>query len=357
MSTVTIVDAWNGPGARDAELTVVRPADHGLHTHADAGLGRRAFEHWYIDARLDSGHTVVGFLTKRRPEESTRATPSIEIIVYAPDGSKRQVNASFPHDACSFSRDDLAVRIGPNTAHIDRTGERPVLHVHLAAEGVALDLAFHCEIDAWMPGRGETHYGPSDHFGWVVAAPRATVTGTLTLDGTVIDARGIGYSDHNWGSGDMRRIIERWHWGRLYLDDYSMLFANVLTQKRLGHHRSQPVMLARGSEIVLSSGEVEITEGPMVFHPGADREHPRWVQLEVPGHVTLRLDVDRVIDAQDLLAEVPVVRTRMLKPLIRLLVGRPGYFRFDSTFTLTVHEPDGVVTRTGRTLHEMVALH
>ena len=122
----------------------------------------------------------------------------------------------------------------------------------------------------------------------------------------------------------MKRIIERWHWGRLYVEDYSLLFANVMTQKRLGHHRSQPLMLAREDEIVLSTGEVTLSEGPMVFHPARDREHPTWLRLEVPGRVDLRLTVDRVIDAQDLLDEVPVARSRFVKPLVHRLVGPAG---------------------------------
>lgn len=352
MSNVKIVDAWNGPGNKDSVLTVVQPQDNGLHdaTH------RLAFEHWYFDARLDSGHTVVGFLTKRRPEQRSSADPSVELIIYSPDGTKRQVNASYPKADASFSSDDVEVTIGRNRAWVDRSGSLPVHHVYLAEEDVVFDFTFHNEVPSWMPGRGETHYGPRDHFGWVVAAPRARVTGTLTMGGQTISGDGIGYSDHNWGVGDMKRIIERWHWGRLYTEKYSLLFANVLTQARLNNHRSAPLMLARGGEVVLSTGEVSITEGPMRFHSVANREYPEWLRLEVADEVALTLNVERIIDAQDLLDEVPVVRSRVVKPLIHRLLGRPGYFRFDSTFELTLGAEYGGETVTGRTLHEMVAL-
>lgn len=350
--TPTITEAWNGPGSKDAELTEVAPVDHGLHV----GGNRRGFEHWYFDARLETGHTVVAFLTKRRPEQRPGCDPSVELIVYGPDGSKRQVNASYPKSEASFATDDVAVRVGANRAWVDRSGPLPVQHVRMSEEDISIDLAFHNELPSWMPGRGETHYGAKDHFGWVVAAPRARVSGTVRIGELTLDGRGIGYADHNWGAGDMKRIIERWHWGRLYVEDYSLLFANVLTQARFDHHRSAPLMLAERDRIVLSTGEVELTEGPMVFHPGANREHPTWVRLEVPGQVELTLSVEKVIDAQDLLDEVPVVRSRAIKPLIHRLVGRPGYFRFDSAFELLVHDQGGTRRRTGRTLHEMVAL-
>lgn len=349
--TIAITDGWNGPGNQDAELTSVTPADHGLHAQT-----RGAFEHWYFDARLDSGHTLVGFLTKRRPEQRKGCNPSVELIVYAPDGTKLRAHQSYPKAAASFATEDVDVRIGPNRCWVDRSGDLPVQHVRLQAGDLAFDLAFHNELPSWMPGRGETYYGEKDHFGWVVAAPRARVTGTLRIAGETIDAAGIGYADHNWGVGDMKRIIERWHWGRLYVEDYSLLFANVLTQKRLNHHRSAPLMLAHNDRIVLSNGEMTITEGPMEFHAVANREFPRWLELEVPGQVRLRLDVERIIDAQDILDELPVVRSKLVKPIIHKLVGRPGYFRFDSRFVLTVVQDGEEVVRRGSTLHEMVAL-
>ncbi|BBH15731.1 hypothetical protein Back2_00180 [Nocardioides baekrokdamisoli] len=347
--TIAITDAWNGPGNKDGELSLVVPKDHGLH----ASTSRRAFEHWYFDARLESGHTIVGFLTKRRPEQGANCDPSVELIVYGPDGSKIDARVSFPKDQARFSTDDVDVRIGPNRCWVDRSGPLPVQRVVLAAGELAFDLAFANELPSWMPGKGETYYGARDHFGWVVAAPRARVSGTLTIGGAVLDATGIGYADHNWGVGDMKRIIERWHWGRLYTDEHSLLFANVITQARFDHHQSAPLMLADRDGVLLSTGEVTLTEGPMHFHPGANREHPEWIQLEVPGELTLRLDVERIIDAQDLLDEVPVVRSRVVKPIVHKLVGRPGYFRFDSRFTLSIAGREPVV---GHTLHEMVAL-
>lgn len=352
--SANIVEAWNGPGPRDAVLTDVQPLAHGLHP----STSKLAFEHWYFDARLDTGHTVVGFITKRRPEETPWAKPSVELLVYSPDGTKRQVRAHYPKTEASFALDDVNASVGPNKCWVDRSGDLPVQHLYMAEEDVVFDLQFHNELPSWMPGKGETHYSPKEHFGWVVAAPRARVTGTVRIGDLTLDAAGIGYADHNWGAGDMKRIIERWHWGRLYLDDYSFIFANVMTQKRFDHHRSQPVMLAKNGEILLSTGEVELTEGPMVFHENANREYPTWLEIDSPGQFTLRLDVERIIDSQDLLDEVPVIRR--IKPLIRKLVGRPGYFRYDSRFVLTVWEdgPEGrtAVTRTGNTLHEMVAL-
>ncbi len=349
----SIVEAWNGPGRGDATLTTVEPRHNALHPDAS----KLAFEHWYFDASLDTGHVVVGFLTKRRPEDLPNAKPWVELIVYAPDGTRRQASRRYPRAAATFGADSFDVRIGDNHAHTEfREGTHPVHHVHLAEDGLVFDLRFHNEMPSWMPGQGETRFDAQNSFGWAVGAPRARVTGTVEIDGAVLPATGRGYADHNWGVGDMKKIIDRWHWGRLYDGEYSLLFADVLTQPRRGAHEIAPLMLARGEEVVLSTGETVLTEGPRRYHPIAGREYPEWIELRVPGHLDLRLSVESVIHAHDLLDDVPIARSRLIKPLVHLAIGHPAYFRFQSTFELTVHDGGRADTRTGTTLHELVAL-
>ncbi|WP_235026536.1 hypothetical protein [Dietzia lutea] len=131
----------------------------------------------------------------------------------------------------------------------------------------------------------------------------------------------------------------------------------VQTTGRYGSHWSQPIMVARGREVLLSEGEVEITEGPAVFNPVADRSHPAFLRLQVPDSIDLTLTVRDIVHAHDLLSEIPLAGRPPLSTLAKKIVGRPGYFRFRSDFELTLTTTDGREERhTGRTLHEMVAL-
>jgi len=354
-----IDEGWNGPGDRDGVLTAVTEKDNALHPNAD----RWAFEHWYYDAHLDSGHTVVAFLQKRRPEEPPWSKPVVELLIYYPDGTRRQITKHHPKDAFSASAERCEVRIGESHAHSDWSGALPVHHLHAEADGVAFDLTFTNETAPWMPGGGLSQIDAKSTFGWVIPGPRAQVAGTITLDGETTTVSGRGYHDHNWGQGNMPRIIERWHWGRLYTDEFSLLFANVMLQKRFGFHTSRPTMLARGKDILLSTGEMTLTEGPMQYSDVAHRTYPEWIELvvepsvETDPAVRLRLDVQNVIHAHDLLDDAPIPGKKLLKPLLRKMVGQPGYFRFDSKFELNVAIDGTLHTQTGRTLHEMVALH
>ena len=80
--------------------------------------------------------------------------------------------------------------------------------------------------------------------------------------------------------------------------------------------------------------------------------HPTMIDM-----VVYRAEGQAVLHGHDLLSDIPVVGSKVLRPLVSRLVGHPGYFRFESDFRLSVTRDDGRVdVRTGTTLHELVAL-
>src|SRR5205085_10551544 len=128
-------------------------------------------------------------------------------------------------------------------------------------------------------------------------------------------------------------------------------------QRAYGGTCSAPLMLAHEDKVVLSTGEVAIEEGPPVFDAVANHTYPSYLRLTTPGGAAeLRLTVREIIHAHDLLDDVPVARSRAVKPIIRKVIGSPGYFRFRSDFELTAEIDGERFERTGSTLHEMVAL-
>lgn len=351
--TVDVVEAWNGPGRHDGTLTTVNPS----HNARRAGPEANAFEHWYFDAHLDNGYTVVGFLVKRRPEDPPRSRPWVEIIVYHPDGSRRQLAQRYPNRAAHFAADEVDVRIGPNSARVVFDGELPRYLVVFDEDDVRLELEFTNLLAPWMPGRGETRFGDGGVFGWCVGAPRAAVRGRMAIGTREWEVTGTGYADHNWGRGAMPRVIDQWHWGRLYTEDFTLLYAVVATQEKYGNLQIMPVMLAEGDRVILSTGEVDFSEGPAVYDETAGRTHPTSLSLNCPGKFSLEMTVTQVLHAQALLEQVPLLGSRFLRPLTDRLIGRPGYFRFRSDFTLSVTRDDGSTeTVDGSTLHELVAL-
>jgi hypothetical protein len=356
MPTIEVVEAWRGPGRADGEIIVPPLKENGQHDATPRGT----FEHWYFDARLDDGHIVVGFL---QTSELITKRPGVELHVYRPDGTRLEIRKPYPKAACRASDERCDVRVGHNFAHVveDPDGGLPKHVVHLEEDGIRFDLAFQSTVEPWQPGGGRTTFGPKDFFAWVVPAPRADVTGTVTIEGQTMEVHGTGYHDHNWGIGFMPRIVGRWYWGRIYAEDFTLVYATIgLNEKRFGPESwITPLMLAHGEKVVLSTGEVTMDVGRPVFNTAADNSYPATLGLTAPG-VSLRLDVKRIIHAHSFLDDIPLLGKPRVKPLVKpainRLAGHPGYFRFESEFTLEATVDGLDHTRTGLTTHEMVAL-
>jgi hypothetical protein len=351
MATIKAVETWTGPGKSDGVIVPLGPEENAVHTIDH----KNYFEHWYFDAKLSDGHVVIGFL---QASELINRKPGVELHVYKPSGEKLSVTRLYSKDRVSTSTTGFDVRIGDNYGYAEfpEGGGLPTYKVHLAEEDMQFDLTYHNLLPGWKPGGGMTRYGDTEFFAWVVPSPKARVEGTVRFGGTELEVRGIGYQDHNWGVGDMKRIIAYWYWGRLYVDEFTLLYAYVMTQNKYGNHCSTPLMLAKGDQVILSTGEMTLAEGPAVFNEVANRDYPSNLLIEVPGKVRLKLDVKEVIDAHNFLEDLPVVRSKAIQPIIHKLIGRPGYFRFDSEFELHVEHKGETFDRSGTTLHEMVAL-
>jgi hypothetical protein len=348
--SIQVVDRWTGAGRRDDQIVAPPPHEDGWHPSVQRGQ----FEHWYFDARLDDGHVIVGFL---QTAELITKRPGVELHVYKPGGGRIEIRKRYPRAAVRASTEGCEVRVGANHVRTDYPDDGlPCFHLHLDEDGVCFDLRFQAEVPAWKPGDGRTDYGPRDYFAWVVGAPKARVTGTIAYEAGEHAVSGIGYHDHNWGVGNMGRIVDHWYWGRVYADELTLVYADVNTRQRYGRHASTPVMLAVQDRVVLSTGEVSVETGPEVHEPVANHAYPSHLILRAGEELELRLDVREVIHAHDLLNDVPVVRSPLVKPLVNRLVGHPGYFRLRSDFRLEARVDGEQLVRQGSTLHEMVAL-
>lgn len=357
MAFIPVTEGWRGPGACDGEIVVPPLSENGNH---DTGL-KGAFEHWYFDARLDDGYVIVGFL---QTSELITKKPGVELHVYRPDGTRVEIRKPYPRAACRAAKDYCDVTVGHNYARLenpDSTEGLPSYRVYLEENGVRFDLTFQAKVDAWQPGHGRSTFGEKDFFAWVVPAPRAEVSGTIVVDGVERQVHGLGYHDHNWGKGFMPRIVNRWYWGRVYAEDLTLIYATIgLNPKRFGpDFWIKPLMLAIDDKVVVSTGEITMTEGPRRHDRVADNAFPEWLELK-SDNVSLRLDVKDVIHAHSILSDIPGLGkprvAPLVKPLLNAAVGHPGYFRFNSAFRIVAEIDGKTYEREGTTLHEMVAL-
>ena len=186
---------------------------------------------------------VVGFL---QASELMTRKPGIELHVYRPYGEKLSVVRKFAQSRLRASREKCDVWVGGNYCQAD-LGRVPTCRctiMHIKEGGMEADLRFESVLPGWKPGQGRTDYGDRGYFFWVVPAPRASSPARFASATRCSKRRGVGYHDHNVITADARRIISHWYWGRLYTDDFTLLYAYVKTNKHFGGVASKPLMLA-----------------------------------------------------------------------------------------------------------------
>jgi len=209
----------------------ITPKDDAFH----GSIKRLAAEWWYFDANFDNGYAVhVGCMTYSKKKRGN-VTQVLDIykdgkLVF---GKKRK--HKFKHFQASkqmpLVKIDNKSFIEFDKEKYEKNGDW-IYNVSLKLEGQEVNLTFIGTTKGW---KIET-----DRESWTVAVPKASVTGSLTLNGKKINVNGTGYHDHNWNY-NLKTLLtygKGWYWGRAMSRNYNLIFAKII------RFRSQSVLLS-----------------------------------------------------------------------------------------------------------------
>jgi hypothetical protein len=341
-----IKEAWSGPGRQDRVITEYKPEHDGLHIDMKK---KRNAEWWYFDARLENDYVVVGFF--RAKHERTGKT-GVEITIYTPSGKKIQNLYNYSRSDLTASPEFPDVQIGQNYIKADYSNPKlPTYEVFMDEGEYGLHLKYTAKVNSWMPGSGYTEFGDMGHFGWSVALPRAYVEGTIKVNNETIPVKGIGYHDHNWINFNLVKVVEYWYWGRIFSEHFTLIYAIIQCNKKMGNYPIQVLMLAKDEKVILSTGEFEFIRENMKFNETVDNYYPEVLKFSICENQHVSLQVQEVIDGDNLLFEFNPILRFIVKYFLRL---KPGYFRFKSEFNLNITYKGETFIEKGTTLHEMV---
>lgn len=341
-----VLEAWSGPGRKDENITVFKPEFDALHIDMKK---RGNTEWWYFDARLEGGYTVVGFF--RAKHERTGKT-GVEITIYKPNGEKIQNVYDYNRSDLKVSREIADVQIGNNYIKVDYSNEKfPAYEVFLDEGEFGMHLKYTAQVPGWMPGNGYTRFGNLGEFGWVVPLPRARVEGTIKIHNKTISAKGIGYHDHNWINFNLIKVVDYWHWGRIYSENFTIIYAHIKCNKKMDDYTVKVFMLAKNEDIILSTGEYELIEETFQYNEKARNNYPKTLRFKLSEQNEVNLNVNEIIDADHLLSEFNPILRFIAKNILKL---NPGYFRFNSDFEIKMTHNGTHYKEQGNTLHEMV---
>ncbi len=270
--------------------TTIEPWEDGLREQPRPG----SLEWWYFDAHLQDGSSLVTtFMTKPVAASAGELFPGVGVQFTLPGGEIINAFRPFPANAFRASRDGCEVHIGPNWLQ----GDLHRYEFSLETPELAMHLTFTGLVPPARIGTGEVRLGECDRLGWLVAIPRGTVEGTITLRGQTQAVRGTGYHDHNWGSLPFEDYLQEWYLGRAYLGDYAVIFSELRSLPTYGQTHLPLLLLGRGEQLLLSTGqsaqfqiEKERQEGTVVIP-----EVARMVWSQGADQVMLTLDDTRLI--------------------------------------------------------------
>ncbi|MFX0099595.1 MAG: hypothetical protein ACFFCS_08440 [Candidatus Hodarchaeota archaeon] len=351
-----VKEGWTGPGRRDGKILPITPADDALHIEVGK---RNNYEWWYFDARFNE-YSLVLFFYAAYPNPGPNAGKiGVELVLLRPDGRKTQVFVPYKKQDFAASRENADVKIGDNWLKVDHSkDELPVYTIHAAEGDLVFDLTYNAQVKGWMPGTGKSEFGNMGYFAWVVPFARASVEGTV-VDGDAdgngkieeIQVQGVGYHDHNWLNFPFQRIIDYWMWGRVYSENYTVSYAYIKTNKKMENHAVKVLMLAKGKDVILSTGDFDFITEEFEYNDRAKHSFPHYVNITVPGELEMTLKVEKILEAEDMLKSFPKILEILAKYLLSL---KPGYFRLQSAFEVAVHQNGTTDKEVGSTLHEIV---
>ncbi|MBY9004531.1 MAG: hypothetical protein KGD73_11200 [Candidatus Lokiarchaeota archaeon] len=343
-----IIEAWSGPGRKDEKITVFKPEFDAIHIDMKQ---KGNFEWWYFDARLDNGYTVVAFF---RAKHERSGKTGVEITIYKPNDEKIQNVYDYKRSDLKASRELADIQIGKNYIKADYSNEKfPTYEIFLDEGEFGFHLKYTAEIPGWMPGKGYTKFDSLGEFGWVVPLPKAKVEGTIKVHNETLSVKGMGYHDHNWITLNMIKIVNYWHWGRIYSENFTVVYAYIQSNKKMNEYIIPVLMIAKNNEIILSTGEYQLRETNFQYDDKAKNNYPLNLEFTLPNQNRIALKVENIIDSDYMLSEFNPILRFLAKNILKL---NPGYFRLNSKFEINFNFNGASFKEKGTTLHEMVIL-
>ena len=258
--------------------TLSTDIDDAAHQSADM-----VYEWWYLDAAFDNGYSVgMSWQIIDKPGDGSGPIRLIQFAIYDPQGKKTDVEAKFDPAAVNASKTNCDVTMGNN--HLK--GSYPRWNVDFRQGDLGCNLIFDSLIEGFKtPPDGLVYFTkqPARWIGWVIAQPRAKVTGTLILNGKEIAVTGVGYHDHNWGNTFLNDMYHHWYWGRIFLPDYTFIYSVGQMTDALGAKPSSVIFTYKGSDLLDVSTNIFADASDLVLDEYSGAKYPRALVLRLEG--------------------------------------------------------------------------
>lgn len=304
-----------------------------------------SFEWWYFDASFDNGWSMVSVWQYGTQE----LTPLIGVpyylslfTIYDSTGKSTFVPVLYEERNVTISNTTCDVKMGDN--HI--SGYYPEYTLHFMGNEIGADLTFTNITQGFRdPPAGIYPFAeePYKFLGWVVAQPRASVSGKLYYKGREISVKGSGYHDHNWGNAPLSSLYSFWYWGRILLNDHTIVYSSGEQSEALGKKPMELLMAFSGKKLIENSSAIRREALNMQYDTASGIWYPEDLKLTFSGKNisgTADMHLERILE-------------KYWNPLDILNPGH-GYIRFLSTCQTDLVIDGKKVNETVPVIHELM---
>ncbi len=299
----------------------VKESDDAWHPLKD----RNYVEWWYFDVMNNDGSIVRGqFYISGNRWHGRNSMTGVRASYVKPDGTELLIEKKFPLSSFKASTETCDVQIGSNFIK----GDLSLYTVHIEDEDKALDLELRSDM---MGFTSRACFGSeSKYMYWVVPQPRCRAKGLFKTQNETFNIEGTGYRDHNWLNFPPMDYLAYWDWGRIYNDEFTIIFADIVSTKKFNNAEIKPLLIYDSNRMIYLTTELQrwhLTKGDISLDSEIKAGIPRIHLLNAHGDgfsLRLNLQLKSVFQKIDLLADFnPVVRffirTFKAKPAIASL--------------------------------------
>jgi hypothetical protein len=188
-------------------------------------------------------------------------------VAYTPKGIVTETDLFLtPAFSAQYGQADVSIGKQNEISVIDRNTYR--ISGSTRDGRIAWNLLYQRTAPSWFAAdRFNVGAQPWQLMSWLLYMPRASVAGTLTVDGAAYQVNAPGYHDHNWGEWDLTGVV--WNWAQY--SEPGLTFD-------LGDFPDKPGGIAgidvNGQRYVFESGQYTLTHTKWAYDPKNKLNYP-----------------------------------------------------------------------------------
>lgn len=321
------------------ENNIASPKADGVHPQSSPFY----LEWWYFDLSLPDGSSLALIFHVTDLIRPNAKEGSLNISLFRPEKPSVYRFLRYPRRLIVASKEKCSLIMGNNRCWVGSDG---IYRITLDEPDLQGEIKFAPIVPPWKPGTGRIVFGSSDRFfSWVVPQPRANVSGHLRFGTESFEIEGVGYHDHNWGTVPLVDVFSAWSWGRIYANDFTIVYADMRLSPAYLPSRAMPFLLAAKNKHILTSFLQE--HAPLdpaqdfIQNPKGVR-HPKGWNISwdaAQDSLSINMTTRVVLEWADLIRE----HHPLTKATIGLLIARPYYIR-------CLTDVEGLITQNGQTI-------